>query len=407
MNGGGRSKRLGDARGASATEHVLLISVVALASLGAWGMLGDAVDAQITCAREALTGGLARCAPSSTTPARRDPTPPIVLARADTSTSASAPATGSIDDAVAFGRGFVGGVVDGATGFVRGVWDLGVGLAGGAANALTHPTEIAQTLGDAATHLDSVIPAAVEMVGRVGSALWHGVERAGDTLFHGTWEARGRLLGGATFEIATTFVPVSKLERVTELGRVVTRADDVSAAMAAARTTDEAAAAIEAARAAGSPRLVVGGGRADDYPRLEPNDISLDIDPAARPHVLGDINAPPLPDGSFAEVAYEAVPYDAFVGPGRTAIASTYRVLQPGGRLTIGTGIQVPVAKIVEDLERAGFRDVRARPQSLQEYAEYRLRAGDPEDEVRQYVEFLTQTNGIPGQIIEAVKPGP
>jgi SAM-dependent methyltransferase len=111
----------------------------------------------------------------------------------------------------------------------------------------------------------------------------------------------------------------------------------------------------------GARRLVIGGGRARDFPRLRPEDISLNIDADARPNVQGDIAGAPFASSSFAEVYFEKVPYDAFSGERPAALGEVARLLQPGGRLVIETGILAPVAEIEAALHRLGFKYLRVR----------------------------------------------
>jgi len=64
----------------------------------------------------------------------------------------------------------------------------------------------------------------------------------------------------------------------------------------------------------GYRRLVVGGGRAPDFPPLRADDLSLNIDADAFPHVQGDITKAPFRSAAFPEVHFEKRPYDAFTG---------------------------------------------------------------------------------------------
>jgi hypothetical protein len=106
-------------------------------------------------------------------------------------------------------------------------------------------------------------------------------------------------------------------------------------------------------------RLVVGGGRAPDFPSLRPGDLSLNIDADAVPHVQGDINKPPFASGTFPEVYFEKVPYDAFTAANRGAIKEVARILDRGGRLVIETGSKAPLAELQAALRQASFKYVR------------------------------------------------
>src|SRR5438309_4330272 len=93
-------------------------------------------------------------------------------------------------------------------------------------------------------------------------------------------------------------------------------------------------------------RLVVGGGRAFGFPKLRPRDLCLNIDADALPDVQGDIGAAPFATASFAEIYFEKVSYDAFTGKNLHAIKEIVRLLEPGGRLIIETGSNVPIADV-------------------------------------------------------------
>lgn len=105
-------------------------------------------------------------------------------------------------------------------------------------------------------------------------------------------------------------------------------------------------------------RLVVGGGRAGGFPPGKPGDISLDIDAATRPHVVGDIAFAPLRSMTFSAVLFERVPFMSFTGPNLQALGEAARVLQPGGSLSIETGIVAPMLEIHAGLRGAGFANI-------------------------------------------------
>ncbi|MCA9581593.1 MAG: hypothetical protein KC416_07340 [Myxococcales bacterium] len=134
------------------------------------------------------------------------------------------------------------------------------------------------------------------------------------------------------------------------------------------------------------PRLVVGGGRADDFPLLRPDDVSVNLDGAANPHIVADARRlDSVPDGSFPEIYYENVDFDAFLRTAPNgqlvesgALPEAYRILQSGGTLQLQTGPAF-LNTLRRNLERAGFTDVR--------------------------VESVIQVSGEPRQVLRATKP--
>jgi hypothetical protein len=104
-----------------------------------------------------------------------------------------------------------------------------------------------------------------------------------------------------------------------------------------------------------SGRLVVGGGRSATFPTLGNADISLNIDPVARPDVLGDIASAPFKSTSFDEVYFERVPFPSFTGPNIEALGESARLLRWGGQLVLETGTAAPVNENVAHLRAVGF----------------------------------------------------
>jgi SAM-dependent methyltransferase len=106
-------------------------------------------------------------------------------------------------------------------------------------------------------------------------------------------------------------------------------------------------------------RLVAGGGHADFMPGLQPDDISLNNDMDLRgptlPDVKGDINAMPFRGGSFDDVCFERIQYEAFTGGNVGSLSEAARVLKPGGGLRIVTGANAPVKEIISALKELGF----------------------------------------------------
>lgn len=107
----------------------------------------------------------------------------------------------------------------------------------------------------------------------------------------------------------------------------------------------------------GGERLVVGGGQKTGFPQLKEGDVALNINPSAKPHVVGDIRTvDPKTLGQFKEVYFERVPHDIIdIRAARNAAA----VLQPGGRISIITGREANQAALKTALEQAGFTSVK------------------------------------------------
>jgi hypothetical protein len=108
----------------------------------------------------------------------------------------------------------------------------------------------------------------------------------------------------------------------------------------------------------GHRRLVVGGGRAPGFPSHTPDDLSLNVSRAAVPDVLGTIAQAPFHDDAFSSLYFERVPFMAFTGQYAGALVEAARILQPGGRLLIETGIYAPERAIVDTLHATGFADL-------------------------------------------------
>jgi hypothetical protein len=105
--------------------------------------------------------------------------------------------------------------------------------------------------------------------------------------------------------------------------------------------------------------LVVGGGRVVVFPRLKAEDLSLNVDAAAMPHVQGDIAFAPFRSSTFHEVFFEKVPYRAFTGRNIGAISEAARILKRAGRLVIETGRLAPLREVMTALSQAGFHYLR------------------------------------------------
>jgi hypothetical protein len=87
-------------------------------------------------------------------------------------------------------------------------------------------------------------------------------------------------------------------------------------------------------------------------------DLSLNISPAAMPHVLGTIERAPFRAGAFPALYFERVPFMAFTGRRVGALTEAARILRPVGLLVIETGIRAPEEEMVDALRGAGFADI-------------------------------------------------
>lgn len=129
---------------------------------------------------------------------------------------------------------------------------------------------------------------------------------------------------------------------------------------------------------AGARVLSVGaGGRFNEllYPhaRARPFSLtSLDVDPARRPDVVGDLCASPFGDGAFTTVVLGEVL--EHVHAPRLAVENIHRILCPGGILVLTTPFIFPIHDAPHDYFRftrhglelllRDFRDVRITPRS-------------------------------------------
>jgi hypothetical protein len=123
--------------------------------------------------------------------------------------------------------------------------------------------------------------------------------------------------------------------------------------------------------------LVVGGGRAaptqvwDEatgawygiaaMPHRRSRAVKLNIDPDARPDVMGDISRAPFADRVFERVVFENVTFEAFTGENLQALDESARLLCPSGQLAIETGAGVArhLPAVRSRLAKLGFRRIR------------------------------------------------
>ncbi|GAA3833826.1 hypothetical protein GCM10022226_64000 [Sphaerisporangium flaviroseum] len=104
-------------------------------------------------------------------------------------------------------------------------------------------------------------------------------------------------------------------------------------------------------------QLTIGGGRVGGFPAKSGIAINIVVD--AKPDIVGDVGHLPLRTASIDRVYFECVPFTAFTGDNRGALAAVARVLRPGGELRLLTGSLAPIDAIREDLTRLGFIDIK------------------------------------------------
>lgn len=101
-------------------------------------------------------------------------------------------------------------------------------------------------------------------------------------------------------------------------------------------------------------KLIVGGGRHGSFPKLKVSDISININAAALPHIVGDIFHHPFKPQSFDHILFERFPWHWLLERRPSGITISASLLKPGGILVILTGL-VPLGNIIPDLERNDF----------------------------------------------------
>ena len=131
----------------------------------------------------------------------------------------------------------------------------------------------------------------------------------------------------------------------------------------------------ESGRLVSGEQLTVGGGRA--FRRPAQDEVYLNIDRGAKPHVVGDIrDASQVPDRAFNRVLFEDVDeilYRQTNAAGDVpALTESFRVLRPDGTLVITTGGNAyPHAEqVLQHMRRAGFVDVQAHWEVHPAYAD-------------------------------------
>lgn len=107
------------------------------------------------------------------------------------------------------------------------------------------------------------------------------------------------------------------------------------------------------------PKRLLAGEHAWPYRRA--GDLTMDVNPAVRPQIVGSISSPPLRDGAVREIYWERMAYQEFTGKNAGAMKEAARILIPGGRLDIRTGDAAPIRAIIRGLEAAGFVKIVVR----------------------------------------------
>jgi SAM-dependent methyltransferase len=103
-------------------------------------------------------------------------------------------------------------------------------------------------------------------------------------------------------------------------------------------------------RHATDKRVLDIGAGGSSYSRYFPNRLTIDIDPARKPDIVGDAHALPFPDDSYSFVLCTEV-LEHLRDP-RTAIAEMRRVLEPGGTLVLTTRFVYPLHDTPHDYFR-------------------------------------------------------
>jgi SAM-dependent methyltransferase len=103
-------------------------------------------------------------------------------------------------------------------------------------------------------------------------------------------------------------------------------------------------------RYATEERVLDIGAGGSSYSRYFPNRVTIDIDPARKPDIVGDAHALPFPDGSYSFVLCTEV-LEHLRNP-RTAVSEMHRVLEPGGTLLLTTRFVYPLHDTPHDYFR-------------------------------------------------------
>lgn len=111
--------------------------------------------------------------------------------------------------------------------------------------------------------------------------------------------------------------------------------------------------------------MVVGGGK--QFGTLRPDDISLNPDRTALPHVVGSINRTKFPKNSFGSIYMEFIPYQVLLL--KNVFRECRRLLVSGGSLVIITGSDCPFKEVIQKLRSLGFENA-CRSRDLHEVLE-------------------------------------
>lgn len=103
--------------------------------------------------------------------------------------------------------------------------------------------------------------------------------------------------------------------------------------------------------ASGTYTLDIGsGGSMYGYDRFFPHRVTVDIDPARKPEIVGDIHALPFPDNTFDRVM--CIEVLEHVKDPRQAFKEMKRVLKVGGKLVLSTRFLFPIHDAPHDYWR-------------------------------------------------------
>jgi pilus assembly protein Flp/PilA len=350
-------------RGASLTEYLLIVGLVALIALGGFRIFGSSVDgktAQHTEAVAALIGTPG--APGAAALPGGAGTGSGALSTGDPSTASQGGKSWG-QKLWDFGKGFVSQGVDTVTGLIDIVRDP-AGTAQGLWYAVTNPVQTAGAIKDAVVAAWNEDPE-----GFLGRVAFEAVTLPFAVGKLSKLKAANAVKAANAADDASDAAKVA--DAATDAAKAAEAADDAtdaSKAATAAGAVDEvddarraADAAIAAARAEGRPVRLSLGGEGEVPGAIDINNMegllrSTDSMGTKNPVVKTDMTKMPIDPNVADEIVGNAVPMHASFAPG--VAAESFRVLKPGGTIKLfsrtgGADIWLPY------LRDAGFVDVK------------------------------------------------